>query len=199
MKHATKLLTIAGATLIGANVASAGFTTINPSLNPAEPTHADILGTLYGGTFSADGVNFTNGTITVTRVDDGLDKLWTGDSPTVVSTNTSLTPTVTFESGKFVLTRASGPGTISFTSDPSDNADGQDHQVSYLVSSGGYILFFEDANGLRPNADFDFNDVVVATTGSPVLVPLPAALSSGLVGLGALGLGRLIRKGRRVV
>jgi len=50
--------------------ARAGFTTVSTSTNRGELGHADILAGVYGGSFSASGVNFTNGSITAVRVHD---------------------------------------------------------------------------------------------------------------------------------
>lgn len=67
---------ICGLTLFVASQAQAGFTTINPA-RPSEDGIAKILSTVYGGTFSANGLNFSNGSITATRIDDDLDKSFT--------------------------------------------------------------------------------------------------------------------------
>jgi len=58
----------------------AGFTPINFSHSPRnsrEATHEQILEHTYGGDFTADGVNFSNGSVTVTRIDDSADQTWT--------------------------------------------------------------------------------------------------------------------------
>ncbi|MCO6436790.1 MAG: DUF4114 domain-containing protein [Phycisphaerae bacterium] len=54
------------------SIARADLTTVNPP--PAgEATHAQILDHIYGGTFVSGGVGiYTNGVVTVTRVDDRL-------------------------------------------------------------------------------------------------------------------------------
>jgi hypothetical protein len=194
MKRIYTMLGIAvGLPLLGANVASAGFSTIGASINPSEPSHADIFGDVLGGSFVADGLNFTSGSIAATRVDDGLDKTFpTAGTLTKVAGYTSKTDTVTFTDGKFRLERGDG---TTFTSDPADNVDGRDHLVTYALSgaASGYVLFFEDANGLRPNADFDYNDVVLSSVAS---VPLPGAFAAGLVCLGGMGAARVVRRKR---
>lgn len=186
MKRTTKLLAIAGLSLLGVTgAANAAFTTITPS---GEPTQADILGDLYGGTFVANGLDFSNGSITATRIDDDIDKsLPVTGTPTALAHYGSLPDVASVVDGKYALTR---PGR-TFTTDPADNIDGVDHVVTYLLSgaASGYVLFFEDLPAGK--ADFDFNDLVVST------VPLPGALASGLVSLGAMGAGMLIRKSRR--
>jgi hypothetical protein len=192
MKNVCKLLGIVALPLLGANVANAGFSTINPSINPAEPTQAGVLGELLGGSFTANGLNFTNGSIVATRVDDDNDKTWASAVPvTSTVTHTSLTDTISFVGDKYVIDR----GDFQFTSDPADNVDGMDHMITYVLSGGatGYVLFFEDANDLRPNSDFDYNDVAVASVAS---VPLPAAFAAGLMCLGGMGVARFIRRKR---
>ncbi len=186
MKRTTKMLAaIAGLTLLGANVVHAGFTTITPS---KEPGHASILGDIYGGTFTASGLDFSNGSITATRVDDDLDTdtAVTGD-PTKLAGFGSLPNVPTVIDDKYAITR---PGR-TFTTDPSDNPDGVDHVITYLLSGAttGFVLFFEDLPAGK--SDFDFNDIAVST------VPLPGALASGLVSLGAMGVGAIIRRNRR--
>lgn len=41
----------------------------------SEASHADIFSKSYGGSFSADGLNFTNGSVTAVRVDDNNDQI----------------------------------------------------------------------------------------------------------------------------
>jgi hypothetical protein len=185
------MLAIAGLSLMGVSAANAGFTTIGPTSNPGEPNQATILSHIYGGTFVADGVNFTNGSLTATRVDDDADQSFAGPitAPTAFEKHTSLDVSLAFSGDKYVLSRNGG---IQFTSNPTDNFDGKDHQISYLVSGpgvSGYALFFEDTKLI--NTDFDFNDVVIAS------IPLPAALGSGLVSLAGMGAGMLIRRARK--
>jgi hypothetical protein len=67
-----------GAIALGAGHAAASFTKIeNPW--PGEPSQAKILAHLYGGTFAASGVNFSNGSVTATRVDDTTAGFWHAD------------------------------------------------------------------------------------------------------------------------
>src|SRR4051812_9121174 len=58
-----------GLSVLGAAQAHAGFTTVNAPW-PGEASQADILSHAYGGTFTANGLNYTNGTVTATRMDD---------------------------------------------------------------------------------------------------------------------------------
>jgi hypothetical protein len=46
------------------------YSTINPPPG-VELNHAQILDLIYGGSFGASGINYTNGTVTATRVADG--------------------------------------------------------------------------------------------------------------------------------
>ena len=62
---------VAACVVIGCAVpANAGFTEIGSSSNRGGPGHAEILAGIYGGSFTADGVNFSNGTISAVRVHD---------------------------------------------------------------------------------------------------------------------------------
>ena len=63
------------ATFFGAAQAHAGFSTINTVAN-GEPSLGQILGHEYGGTFAANGVNFSNGSVTATRINDNNDQIW---------------------------------------------------------------------------------------------------------------------------
>lgn len=62
---------------LSSNFASAGLTTVNPTpaMYGSEDNTAEILSHVLGGTFVADGANFTNGSITVRRVDDNDDQI----------------------------------------------------------------------------------------------------------------------------
>jgi len=55
--------------------ADAGFTKINKPW-AGEPSQQQVLAHLYGGTFVASGVDFSNGTVTATRVDDAPAGYW---------------------------------------------------------------------------------------------------------------------------
>jgi hypothetical protein len=95
----TKGLAIAAATLITALPAYAGFTTIGA--HPAgEADQEEVFAHQFGGTWLQQGVNFTDGSITATRVNDfqssssvlnlnkgaigsSTDQLWSGDKFTV--------------------------------------------------------------------------------------------------------------------
>ncbi len=74
-----------GAAALGLSVlagtARAGFTSIGaPNYgNGGEATQAEILSSSYGGMFTASGLDFTNGTLTATRVNDNADQVFSGD------------------------------------------------------------------------------------------------------------------------
>jgi len=68
--------TIVGAVAaFGAVDAHAGFTEIGKG-RKAEANQEQILEHTYGGDFVANGANFSNGTVTATRLDDGNDSVW---------------------------------------------------------------------------------------------------------------------------
>src|SRR5687767_10429009 len=61
-----------------AGTAQAGFTVVGPP-HGAELSQAQILGQLYGGTFVSDGLGFTNGSLSLSRVDDDVNTALTPD------------------------------------------------------------------------------------------------------------------------
>ena len=93
------------------------------------------------------------------------------------------------------------------------NRDDADHLVTYEVNgiaeqagqdASVYLLCWEDKFARR--SDWDFNDVVAevrtaaAAPSEPLLIPLPPAVSSGLLGLAGLagvGVYRRVRRGLR--
>jgi hypothetical protein len=214
----------AAACAVGAATpAIAGFTNVGDPY-PGEKSHAEIFGLVYGGTFVADGNNFSNGSLTAERVDDADDILFAASGPTVDSRaiasyadfdqqfgyidgggfNELLDlggygTNVTGESsdsidGVFKFARNGLEGILA-SSDPSDNSDGKDHLVTYVLSGEGIqsnvlVLFFED----KANFDFDYQDLVVEVTGVDAsIIPTPAAFGAGLVMLGASVLRRRSR------
>lgn len=68
-------LAVVGSLAVGVTDAEAAFTTINPEFT-SEQSHQDILRRTYGGKFTADGLNFTNGSITAERIDDDFDEFY---------------------------------------------------------------------------------------------------------------------------
>src|SRR3954467_1729819 len=59
----------------GATAANAGLTTVKAPHN-GEMGIQQILQNTYGGTFNASGNNFSNGSISATRIDDSVDQEW---------------------------------------------------------------------------------------------------------------------------
>jgi hypothetical protein len=71
-------IALIGATFAGgAGEARAGFTRVNSHPPPREANQEQILEHVYGGNFKADGLNFSNGTLAATRIDDADDMTWT--------------------------------------------------------------------------------------------------------------------------
>lgn len=60
----------AAAAAMLAGKAMAGFTTVNAPVIAGELNHELILEGIYGGDFAAAGLNYTNGVVTATRMDD---------------------------------------------------------------------------------------------------------------------------------
>lgn len=65
-----------GATVFGAAQADAGTTVIGKSKSRGEATHEQVLENVYGGNFSQSGNDFSNGSVTITRIDDSADQSW---------------------------------------------------------------------------------------------------------------------------
>ena len=92
-----------------------------------------------------------------------------------------------------------------FSSKDSDNADGMDRLVTYQVTGPGlgtnqnFLLGFEDG----PARPFDYNDAIAVQAAAPtigansVAIPVPAAVWTGLSGMGAIVLLLLVRRMRR--
>jgi hypothetical protein len=82
-----------------------------------------------------------------------------------------------------------------YSSDADQNFFDLDHMVTFKITSGAnegaYVLAWEDARFL---GDHDYQDLVVQVNGvnpgqapSPVVVPAPAAMALGSLGLGFVG------------
>lgn len=187
-----RMMLLSAAIALGASQAHAGFTTVNPA--PAsEAGHAAILGNAYGGSFSAlsDGLSFSNGTITASRVDDAANKgpfapvsfdaraLAAFSSATqsfgiysggVFSTLFTLTGTGFNATGSgqgapiasFEFART-GAG-AQYRSDEAGNPDGADHIVTYAITGlgdGKMTRVMFFEDSKAPKGDFDFNDMVI--------------------------------------
>ena len=60
---------VLGGCLAASVPAMAGFTTVN-ALPPGEKSIKEILDHVYGGSFVANGVNYSNGPLTASRIND---------------------------------------------------------------------------------------------------------------------------------
>ncbi len=157
------LVAAIGLGVLTAGQAKAGYTTINaPNYGKGgEASQAEILSNSYGGTFTANGLNFTNGSTTAIRINDDNDQVW---NLHILSTKTlatfaslkqglGITDGKSFEqlfnvSGKgFAATGGTGEvdtpksyefvrnggSSTAFSSKDADNNDGKDHMVTYLL------------------------------------------------------------------
>ncbi len=108
--------------------ALAGFTTLGTPPG-AELNHEQIFECTYGGNFVASGLNFSNGTITATRVDDNG-----------------------FASNLNLLTGSAGSGDDDFWTDGIATATAQarfagfTQEFGYRVSGFGYVKLFDVSN-----------------------------------------------------
>ncbi len=71
----TAFAVAAAALGFGASQAMASTTTVQPPA-AGEDSHEQIFENVYGGDFVQAGNDFTNGTITATRIDDDNDQIW---------------------------------------------------------------------------------------------------------------------------
>lgn len=71
-------LAVLGVSALGAGRAEAGLSQVGASRTAGEATPEQILGHTYGGTFVRDGNDFSNGSVSVTRIDDdnGAEQRW---------------------------------------------------------------------------------------------------------------------------
>ena len=183
-----------------AGTAKAGFAEIGPP-NGSELSQAEILNQLYGGTFVSDGLGFTNGSLSLSRVDDDVN---TALSPEVFGTLTGPVTQAGIHSVQNIT--ADGPVLHSINGkfddlkvNPSDNDGGIDHLVLYHSPVGGlsesgdlYVLFWDDTFG-----DRDFNDYVVGTQQvEGAVVPLPPAALGALMAFAPLALKQMRRRRR---
>lgn len=231
------------------SICEAGFTTVFAPTAAGEVGHVDILNGIYGGTFSASGVDFSNGSITATRIHDfddsdghsgslnlladsdvGVnDQVW-HDGIAMLNARAryasysqhfgyfqgSDNPTTGFTSGTLIsvdtnpflgLGETFGPtnivgewrwgreGTTTNSSLDSDNVDGLDHMVTYMITGAGlidlgysaddtvWLIFWDDQT--YPGTDRDFNDLAIEIVAQAMAIPLPAPVA--LAGVGLIG------------
>jgi len=74
----------AAAIALGGNTAFASLTTVQGP-HPGEASQTQILSHIYGGTFSGSAASYSNGTVTVTRIDDTLSNGSMGNNLNLVS------------------------------------------------------------------------------------------------------------------
>lgn len=219
-------LIVAVAFLLAAGSQAAILTNVEspPAL---ESDHAQILGDLFGGSFVADGDGFVNGLgVTVERVDDQDDQIFDFDTWSAQAIASFAAASQSFgtqaDGPLFALTGAensvsgsvddvaasaqgvvfgrfgSERNTADVFTDPTLNADGQDHVVTYTYSINGdpvadtYLLFFEDRPASAPQgSDFDYNDLVVRVIGqttTAIAPQIPEPSTMVLIGLGSLAM-----------
>jgi hypothetical protein len=107
-----------------------------------------------------------------------------------------LKPSATKDPFRFGVYFGSGRVGNLYSSEEEQNFFDLDHMVTFQITSGdhagAYVLAWEDARFL---GDHDYQDLVVQVSGvktfnappSPVLVPAPAAMALGSLGLGFVG------------
>lgn len=202
--HATKCFAFLGLATLAAADARAGYTHVD--LTPAAPAwgHAAILSNAYGGTFAADGLDLTNGTLTARRQADFGDgaspaPFW-GDgivSARLLARSAGDDRDIDLLGGEGgaafrELLAASNAAALNLTG---ENGNAADPVVSYRLNGpdGGrtFVLFFEDVNS-ADGGDRAYNDLVVEVTAAaapaPAAIPLPPAVWSGLLVLLTSGL-----------
>jgi hypothetical protein len=84
------------------------------------------------------------------------------------------------------------------SSSPADNADGNDHIVTYeLDGQGGsaktWLLFFDDYGNMGCNPDFDYQDLVIQVQTLPTPATSSVPEPGGLMLLGGVAIGLLKR------
>lgn len=154
--------------------ARAGFTPIID--NAKEPNQQAIFQQLFGGTVVTDGLNYANGTITATRINDDDDQTFPGHEyrATVVARFSDHSQSFgTIQVGNFVKSfdvsgqhfDVSGSDVVDLahgitvgrsgdtgmdSSIVADNPDKRDHLITYQITGEGtapqYMLFWDDLN-----------------------------------------------------
>lgn len=171
MKKFSLSVATMGLSLVAASNLFASFTDVNP--NPDEGTPAEIFSVLYGNAFTNAGLDFSNNTVTATRLSDESDQFWTGDfAVRIVARFSGYTQTIgSLSRGKYQdLLTAQG---IRFDQDPQEvsvsldqgvwvrsgdsgthssatefNEDNRDHMITYKIEGTGHspvwAMFWED-------------------------------------------------------
>jgi len=222
----TKIASLLSAAALVATGATAG--TITPIGTPASnPTpdgqvlqnnHAEILGNIFGGVFVANGNDFSNGVVDVTRVHDDNDQtydfleweahalaVWAGAAQGFGTSEgkhfdaNGLFTEVTGDSmgnpggtGIEFVRYGSENNTVQASTNPASNPDGQDHAVTYTWTVNGVPA----ANRYLIFFEDSNEDSVYTDTDYNDLVvevigtPIPEPTSLALIGLGGLAMLR---------
>jgi len=173
--------------------AQAGFSTVNAPW-PGEDSQSQILSHAYGGSFTSNGLNFTNGSVTAIRQDDSANATFHFDIASIKTISTFSgwsqglavgdvnSPTQLFNvTGKgynavgetgaidmpssYSLVRTGTGG--NWSSDATKNADGADHLITYLLTGTGSktpTYVLFWEDGAVGHGDFDFNDLALQVT-----------------------------------
>ena len=187
-----------GFAILAGPEAKAGFTPVNHAPAGPEWNHAAILGHAYGGTFVADGLDFTNGIVTALRDEDFGDAAlqplrWdAGDSSRLLARFEGDEPGFDLLEGDRGASIRDLLAASAEARQAGPNPDSVDPVVSYRLSEpdGGrkFVLFFEDVRYVE-GPERDYNDLVVEVTAAaagdaapaPAAIPLPPAALSGLL------------------
>jgi len=224
MTNTRTALALTTAALFAGGTQAATFTTINPP-DVGQKSHEEILEEIYGGDFIQTDNDFSNGVVSITRIDDDLDQTyniggwgaralarWAAASQAFGTTAGGPLFSVTGGNGDpvggSILNQPGGSdiafsrfgtdsNTTNVSTDPSLNPADRDHIVTYEVNflqnrlsilpnpaDTTLLLFVEDSAVGSPNEDFDFNDLVIELTTSPV--PEPSSIA--LMAMGALAM-----------
>ncbi len=170
-------------TILGANSAQAGYTTIQNTPYAGERDIHEILDHVYGGTFSLAGNDFSNGALTATRVDDADDQGWTG----VVTSIKALARFAgygqnfgTVSGGVFSsLLNTSGTG-FSITGQLTTPVDLSDKSYSFARTGGGSTV----SSTVADNSDGIDHMVTYKLTGSGITEPTYLLFFEDLIGGG---------------
>ena len=221
MKPSTTLLLTAAA-LASTGTQAAVYTDVLAAPS-REQSHAEILSSYFGGDFTADGVNFTNGNTQVTRVSDDMDQTYAASSWSALTIATwagaeqsfgTIADGVVFDvtgdddyaqgqannvigSSEIAFARfGTQRNTITTSTNTLDNPFGNDYVVTYTYSINGDPV--ENKYLLffedLANGDFDYNDLVVEVTLNPIDDETDVPEPASLC---LIGLGSLIMLRRR--